>query len=70
MVWSLAMEDKEDIERFKEIGWGLRTWDQWEWNDCDKRFGDDWPGRIPAPPEGTLLLNIAKTSKTAHNSTH
>lgn len=48
MVWSLAMEDKEDIERFKEIGWGLRTWDQWEWNDCDKRFGDDWPGRIPA----------------------
>ena len=48
MVWSLALEDKEDLERFKEIGWGLRTWDQWEWNDCDKRFGDDWPGRIPA----------------------
>ena len=18
------------------------------WNDCDRRFGDDWPGRIPA----------------------
>ncbi len=41
MVWSLALEDKEDLERFKEIGWGLRTWDQWEWNNCDKRFGDD-----------------------------
>ena len=25
MVWSLALEDKEDLERFKEIGWGLRT---------------------------------------------
>ncbi len=32
MVWSLALEDKEDLDRFKEIGWGLRTWDQWEWN--------------------------------------
>ena len=27
-------EDKEDIERFKELGWGLRTWDLWNWNDC------------------------------------
>jgi len=34
MVWSLALEDKEDLERFKKLGWGLRTWDQWEWNDC------------------------------------
>ena len=48
MVWSQALEGKEDLERFREIGWGLRTWDQWEWNDCDRRFGDDWPGRIPA----------------------
>ena len=48
MVWSLALEGKEDIERFKELNWGLRTWDLWNWNDCDKRFGDDWPGRIPA----------------------
>ena len=34
MVWSLALEDKEDLERFKELGCGLRTWDLWEWNDC------------------------------------
>ena len=27
MVWSLALEGKEDFERFKELGWGLRTWD-------------------------------------------
>ena len=27
MVWSLALEGKEDLERFKELGWGLRTWD-------------------------------------------
>ncbi|MEA3385610.1 MAG: hypothetical protein U9Q89_04070 [Thermodesulfobacteriota bacterium] len=24
-VWSLALEGKEDLERFKELGWGLRT---------------------------------------------
>ena len=42
MVWSLALEGKNDTARFKELGWGLRTWDQWEFNDCDKRFGDDY----------------------------
>jgi len=34
MVWSLALEGKEDLERFKDLGWGLRTWDLWNWNDC------------------------------------
>jgi hypothetical protein len=29
MVWFLALEGKEDLERFKELGWGLRTWDLW-----------------------------------------
>ena len=48
MVWSLALEGKDDLERFRELGWGLRTWDQWKFNECDRRFGDDWPGRIPA----------------------
>ena len=48
MVWSLALEGREDLERFRELKWGLRTWDLWEWFDCDKRFGDEWPGRIPA----------------------
>jgi len=60
MVWSLALEDKEDIERFKELNWGLRTWDQWEWNDCDKRFGDDWPGRIPAQLIAHILFYFSK----------
>ena len=60
MVWSLALEDKEDLERFKELGWGLRTWDKWEWNDCDKRFGDDWPGRIPAQLIAHILYYFSK----------
>ncbi len=44
-VWSLALEGKDDLERFKALNWGLRTWDLWNWNDCDRRFGDDWPAR-------------------------
>ena len=47
-VWSLALEGKDDLARFKALNWGLWTWDVWNSNDCDKRFGDDWPGRIPA----------------------
>jgi len=60
MVWSLALEGKSDRDRFKELGWGLRTWDQWAWNDCDKRFGDDWPGRIPAQLIGHILCYFSK----------
>ena len=33
-VWSLALEGKDDLERFKALNWGLRTWDTWNWNDC------------------------------------
>jgi len=28
LVWALRLEGKTDQEKFKEIGWGLRTWDQ------------------------------------------
>ena len=48
LAWALRLEGKTDQEKFKELGWGLRTWDQWNFNQCDERFGDDWPGRIPA----------------------
>jgi len=48
LAWALRLEGKTDQEKFKELGWGLRTWDRWYFNECDQRFGDDWPGRIPA----------------------
>ena len=60
MVWSLALEGKDDLKRFKELNWGLRTWDLWEWNDCDKRFGDDWPGRIPAQLIAHILYYFSR----------
>ena len=48
LVWAIALEGKSDQDRFKALNWGLRTWDHWFFNDVDQRFGDDWPGQIPA----------------------
>ena len=45
LVWSVALDDENDLGRFRELQWGLRTWDDWKWNDCDKRFGDEWPDK-------------------------
>jgi hypothetical protein len=48
LVWSVVLNERTDQECFKALNWGLRTWDQWNFNDVDHRFGDPWPGRIPA----------------------
>ena len=48
LVWAIALEGKDDLARFKALMWGLLTWDHWYWSGCDNRFGDEWPGRIPA----------------------
>ncbi len=48
LVWAIALEGKDDLARFKALMWGLLTWDHWYWSACDNRFGDEWPGRIPA----------------------
>ncbi len=45
LTWAIRLQGKTDQEKFKELGWGLRTWDQWNFNECDERFGDDWPAR-------------------------
>ena len=60
LAWALRLEGKTDQEKFKELGWGLRTWDQWNFNECDERFGDDWPGRIPAQLVGHTLFYFTK----------
>jgi len=60
MVWSLALEENNDLQRFEALNWGLRTWDLWDWNDCDQRFGDEWPGRIPAQMIAHILYYFSK----------
>jgi len=56
LVWSIALEGKSDYERFKSLNWGLRAWDYWYFNDLDPRFGDRWPGQIPAQLVGHTLF--------------
>jgi len=60
LAWAFRLEGKPDQEKFKELGWGLRTWDQWNFNECDERFGDDWPGRIPAQLVAHTLFYFTK----------
>ena len=55
LVWSLALEGKDDLQKFKELNWGLQPWDVWNFNNCARRFGDEWPGRIPAQLVAHLL---------------
>ena len=47
-AWALRLTGLHDRDKFKALGWGLRTWDLWQFNDRDNRFGSGWPGRIPA----------------------
>ena len=60
MVWSVALEGKSDLERFKALNWGLRTWDLWNWNDFDRRFGDDWPSRRPTSYRPPCHRNVLR----------
>jgi predicted transcriptional regulator len=48
LVWALKLDGKNDLDKCHDLQWGIRTWDNWYFTDCDKRFGDEWPGRIPA----------------------
>ena len=57
---ALRLEGKTDQEKFKALNWGLRTWDQWNFNECDERFGDDRPGRIPAQLIAHTLFYFTK----------
>ena len=60
LVWSINLEGKDDLPKCQELQWGVRTWDEWKWNDCDKRFGDEWPGRIPAQLIAHILYYFSK----------
>ena len=60
LAWALRLEGKTDQEKFKALGCGLRTWDIWNFNERDERFGDDWPGCIPDQPVTYTLFYFTK----------
>jgi hypothetical protein len=39
LAWALRLTGLHDRDKFKALDSGLRTWDQWQFNDCDDRFG-------------------------------
>lgn len=63
LIWHIILEDKTDQERFHALQWTMRTWDNWYFNDCDKRFGDDWPGRIPGQLVAYTLKHYTQESQ-------
>jgi len=57
LAWSLRLDGQSDLDRFgkaasneeaKNLKWGPYPYDFWNFAQCDARFGDNWPGRIPA----------------------
>ena len=34
LVWSVVLENRDDLDRFDVLGWKLRPWDYWFWSDC------------------------------------
>ncbi|MGD9163091.1 MAG: DNA methyltransferase [Desulfobacteraceae bacterium] len=60
LVWSIRLQEENDLAKYRELQWGLRTWDDWKWADCDKRFGDEWPGRIPSQLIAHILYYFSR----------
>ncbi|MCP3941549.1 MAG: hypothetical protein GY710_08720 [Desulfobacteraceae bacterium] len=48
MVWALALEDKNNREKFKELGWDLRIWDRASHMD---------PGCVFLKPLGLIIFH-------------
>ena len=57
LVWSTALEGKSDLDRFKALNWGLRTWDLWNWNDC-------LPREIHVNDSEAYFIGVTNVSET------
>jgi hypothetical protein len=40
LVWSQALVNAGDVDRFKALQWGIRTWDVWNFMECDPPYFD------------------------------
>jgi len=53
-AWTMILDGKEDIERFKILGVKPKAYDVWNFSDCHPLMGIEYPGRIP----GQLIMNL------------
>ena len=69
LAWAFRLDGKTDQDRFgkDELNWGLRTWDDWRFNECDERFGDDWPGRTTTSVPAEVLQNAGRVPESTPN---
>lgn len=52
-IWSYLLEDKDDLEKAKELGINIHQFDIWGIGKIDEKMGKDYPGRIP----GQIVVN-------------
>ena len=52
-AWSMILEGKSDRERFELLNFQPKVYDIWNYSECDKRMGQEYPGQIP----GQIVLN-------------
>jgi DNA modification methylase len=53
-AWSVALEDKPDIEKLAALDIKVQPYDVWNFSGCNDLFGDSYPGRIP----GELVAHV------------
>ena len=82
LAWAIRLEGKTGQERFEELGWGLRTWDQWNFNDLNASEMIGLPATCPpsASPSGEFPilrnsgvriyphLSVFRTSETGNRN--
>ena len=54
LLWATRLQEKSDLERMEEVNFPIRPYDVWNFANCHKLCGIDYPGRIP----GQIVANV------------
>ncbi len=53
LTWAIVLQDRSDKERFELLDFEPKVYDVWNYSECDKLMGQEYPGQIP----GQIVLN-------------
>ena len=53
LAWAIIVQGKSDQERFELLDFEPKVYNVWNYSECDKRMGQEYPGQIP----GQIVLN-------------
>ena len=54
LTHAIALDGRNDQERFKHLDMTLQPYDVWNFAKCHDLYGREWPGRIP----GQLIAHV------------